>query len=94
MTELGLVARQNTKEEERERLLPTIKQFRKDIDALIQKVTSDYTKPPVVGSLVGGYTNFEITQVRIKLIEAKMWAGKMLEALDNPFPAELADKAN
>lgn len=27
------------------------------------------------------------------LIEAKMWAGKMLEALGTPFPAELADKA-
>lgn len=27
-------------------------------------------------------------------IEAKMWAGKMLEGLGNPFPAELADKSN
>lgn len=32
-------------------------------------------------------------QAIIKLIEAKMWCGKMLEALGTPFPAELADKA-
>jgi len=30
---------------------------------------------------------------RTKLQEAKMWAGKVLEAVGNPFPAELADKA-
>lgn len=27
-------------------------------------------------------------------IETKMWLGKMLEGLGNPFPAELADKSN
>lgn len=33
-------------------------------------------------------------QVIHNLIQAKMWAGKMLEGLGNPFPAELADKAD
>jgi hypothetical protein len=33
-------------------------------------------------------------EVRINLTNATMWAGKTLEALGNPFPAELADKAN
>jgi hypothetical protein len=32
-------------------------------------------------------------QVRIHLVAAKMWAGKILEGLGNPFPAELADRA-
>ncbi|MGF6428240.1 hypothetical protein ABIE91_003460 [Bradyrhizobium elkanii] len=35
----------------------------------------------------------EIALVRTKLQEAKMWAGKILEVLGSPFPAELADKA-
>jgi hypothetical protein len=33
-------------------------------------------------------------EVRINLTNATMWAGKTLEGLGNPFPAELADKAN
>lgn len=69
--------------EERERLVPVIKDFRKSIDALIQTV-------PVVND----YKTRQVSHVvEHKLIEAKMWAGKMLEALGNPFPAELADKA-
>ena len=36
----------------------------------------------------------ELALVRTKLQEAKMWAGKILEVLGNPFPAELADKSN
>jgi hypothetical protein len=36
----------------------------------------------------------EMSLVRTKLQEAKMWAGKVLEAVGNPFPAELADKAD
>jgi len=89
----GMVARSNTKDEERERVTPLFKQFRKEVDGLIQRVTRDNTKETPTGSILGGYTYFESETVRTKLIEAKMWAGKMLEALDNPFPPELADKA-
>lgn len=32
-------------------------------------------------------------QAIVHLIDAKMWIGKMLEGRGNPFPAELADKA-
>ncbi len=35
----------------------------------------------------------ELALVRTKLQEAKMWAGKCLEAIDSPFPEELRDEA-
>ena len=73
-----------TPEEERERLVPIIKEFRKSIDALITTV-------PVANDYKVRNT---ATIVETKLIEAKMWAGKMLEGLGNPFPPELADRAN
>ena len=79
----------NTLEQERVRLLPVIKNFRQEIDALIQRAAR--------GKEIGS-SNYDVERVREevskKLQEAKMWAGKMLEALGNPFPAELADKAN
>jgi hypothetical protein len=84
----------NSLDNERERLVPLIKQFRKDVDALIQRTTRpEPQQETVTGNIRGVYAYFETEQVRIKLIEAKMWAGKILEALGNPFPAELADKA-
>ena len=78
----------NTLEQERERHVPVIKDFRKDVDALIQRAAR--------GKEIGS-GNYDVERVREevskKLQEAKMWAGKMLEALGNPFPAELADRA-
>jgi len=82
-------------DQERERLLTPIKDFRKAVDALIHKFplkASDQT-----GSLKSHIYNPEYQaayeQARTHLIEAKMWGGKLLEALGNPFPPELADKA-
>jgi hypothetical protein len=83
-----------TLEEERARLIEPIKDFRKQIDALIARISTanGYEKGDL---LPHDYRVREVArQVEIKLIEAKMWAGKMLEGLGNPFPAELADKAN
>jgi hypothetical protein len=65
-----------------------IKAFRVEVDALIQKSEKIFI----------GYNNklcqFAPEQVFLALIEAKMWLGKCLEAKGNPFPEELADKAN
>ena len=88
------VSRAPTKEEERERLVPIIKEFRQSIDALIQRVPRGYNNP-VKGAICPHA--FEASEpqanVRYHLTSEKMWAGKILEALDNPFPEELADKA-
>ena len=88
-----------TLEEERERLVRPIKDFRKEIDALIQRVTRqrhDREATARQGELVPNNRDaYEASeQVRLHLTNAKMWAGKMLEGLGNPFPAELADKAD
>lgn len=93
---IGTVGRAPTKDEERERLVPIIKEFRREIDALIQRVSRPVTRDEQLhGPAIWPHNgHFETEQVRTKLIEAKMWAGKILEALGNPFPAELADKAN
>jgi len=84
-------------EMERERMVPLIKEFRQQIDALIQKVPHGYPNPndgmPLKCRAYAAMTDEAYTQVRIHLTSAKMWAGKMLEGLGNPFPAELADKA-
>lgn len=86
--------RSPTKEEEREYLVPIIKEFRQSVDALIQRVPRSHSNP-VKGAICPHA--FEASEpqanVRYHLISAKMWAGKILEALDNPFPEELADKA-
>lgn len=62
-----------------------IKEFRKEIDALIQKSDKLWIPDAVYHRQMG--------LVKTKLEEAKMWAGKVLEAVGNPFPPELADKA-
>ena len=83
-----------TLEEQRERLVPIIKEFRQQIDALIQRVPRSYQDAPANAIIANTFAVSEPRdQVRIHLTNAKMWAGKMLEALGNPFPAELADKA-
>jgi hypothetical protein len=69
-----------------------VKQFRKEIDANIQKAETMLSGYPT--ELLHVSCAREISLVRTKLQEAKMWAGKILEVLGNPFPAELADKAD
>lgn len=64
-----------------------IHEFRKEVDAVIQKAQALQTK---IGRTDGGR---EISLVVTKLQEGKMWAGKILEAFGSPFPKELADKA-
>lgn len=81
---------------ERDRLLPLIKDFRKEIDALMQRVSVKQHPMAADSLVVHSYApsvDEAYEQVRINLTNAKMWAGKMLEGLGNPFPAELADKA-
>ena len=68
-----------------------VKQFRMEIDANIQKAESMLALYP--HELQGISCGREISLVRTKLQEAKMWAGKILEVLGSPFPAELDDKA-
>lgn len=64
-----------------------IKDFRVQIDAAIQRAEKWIATPQ-------RYGHREMALVRTKLQEAKMWAGKILEVAGNPFPAELADKAD
>lgn len=68
----------------------SVKDFRKQIDAQVQKAESFLGGASPNGQNYGR----EMALVRTKLQEAKMWAGKVLEAVGNPFPPELADKAN
>lgn len=93
---LGQVGAAPSIEMEREKWVPIIKEFRQQIDALIQQVPRSYSNPaPANALLINAFGVSEAKdQVRIHLTNAKMWAGKMLEGLGNPFPAELADKAN
>jgi hypothetical protein len=67
-----------------------IHEFRKEIDGLIVKSENDMGNPnkdrPVYSR--------ELSLVKTKLQEAKMWAEKMLEINGSPFPEELRDKAN
>lgn len=85
-----------TIDEERERLVPIIKDFRKEVDALMQRVPgvkSERTERCIQTSAYNPDFAEAYHQVRVHLVDAKMWAGKLLEHLGNPFPAELADKA-
>jgi hypothetical protein len=68
-------------------VIAEVKDFRKKIDALIQEADRMWIPEPCVYQRQMGL-------VKTKLEEAKMWAGKVLEAVGNPFPPELADKAN
>jgi hypothetical protein len=67
-----------------------IKALRVEVDALIQKV--EMGGKHETQTLTDLY-DLASYQARVALIGAKMWLGKMLEGLDNPFAAELADKA-
>ena len=69
-----------------------IKHFRKEIDANIQIAERYIGSSDVTSEFHRKYVR-EMSLVRTKLQEAKMWAGKVLEVVGNPFPPELADKA-
>ena len=74
-----------------EAYMAEVKEFRKEIDANIQKAEAMLAMYPDKFQNIS--CGREISLVRTKLQEAKMWAGKILEVLGSPFPAELADKA-
>ena len=99
MSELGQtgqVMRAPNLEAEREIYVPRIKAFRQEVDALINRVKRKDYNEEATGKEIrpDAYsTHLAVEQVHIHLIEAKMWAGKILEGLGNPFPPELADKA-
>lgn len=80
-----------TAQEAFEIFVTDMKDFRKHIDGAIQRAESYLNAPAGMGPMKGAR---EMALVRTKLQEAKMWAGKVLEAAGNPFPAELADKAD
>jgi hypothetical protein len=69
-----------------------VKAIRVEADALIQKIKANGahdTGPEFDYDL---YAMAQYQALRAAT-EAKMWLGKMLEGMGNPFPAELADKA-
>ena len=75
-----------------------IKTLRVAIDLLIQEIEKPGTSDTGPVDATGG-ANYDLyfkakDTAHTKLIEAKMWCGKMLEGLGTPFPANLADKAN
>ena len=63
-----------------------IHELRKDIDKLIFKVEEKQNAETTCQDY-----GRAMSLVRTKLQEAKMWAGKMLEAEGKPFPKELRD---
>ena len=72
----------------------SIKKFRTEIDSNIQTAEEFLSRPTDPLKKVDNLDyKREMALVRTKLQEAKMWAGKVLEVVGNPFPAELADKA-
>lgn len=77
--------------ESAEAFMQSVKQFRKEIDANIQKAEGMLRGYPAELQHISCAR--ELSLVRTKLQEAKMWAGKILEVMGSPFPAELADKA-
>lgn len=88
----------NVTSEHLEDVIKTVKDFRKEIDALIQKsediLCIGGNETTQVWNEIKTNAGREVALVRTKLQEAKMWAGKILEVMGNPFPPELADKAD
>lgn len=73
-----------------------VKALRVQADALIQEIENALTnKNTPEASTDFNYYLYSMAsyQAQRAAMEAKMWLGKMLEGLGNPFPAELADKA-
>lgn len=71
----------------------SIKKFRTEIDSNIQTAEEFLSRPKDDSRIVNLNYGREMALVRTKLQEAKMWAGKVLEVVGNPFPTDLADKA-
>ncbi len=74
----------------------TVKGFRVEIDKLMQALenesfegTEDINK---IENLDHRLHDTAVFTAFIKLTEAKMWLGKVLEAYNNPLPKEFADK--
>lgn len=76
------------------RSVEQIKALRVQADAVIQAITdrTSASTTPTPNHDMELYGMAEYQALRAAT-EAKMWLGKMLEGLGNPFPAELADKA-
>ena len=73
--------------------MASIKKFRTEIDSTIQTAEEFLSRPKDDSRIANLNYGREMSLVRTKLQEAKMWAGKVLEVVGNPFPADLADKA-
>lgn len=70
-----------------------IKALRVQADALLQAIRNlAATAEPTKDFDDFVYKIAEMAAYRAAT-EAKMWLGKMLEGIGNPFPAELADKS-
>lgn len=75
--------------------------FRSEIDQCIKRaelylgtnVLDDQMFNESTLKTIRTHSGREMALVRTKLQEAKMWAGKCLEAVGAPFPAELRDEA-
>lgn len=73
-----------------------IKTFRVEIDSLIQRAVFLYLPYAESGKDFATRNilrNLAPQEVFLALKEAKMWLGCCLEAMNTPFPTELADKA-
>ncbi len=72
-----------------------IKAMRVEIDALVQKTMHQQELGYEENVVLADMTLYHTAeyQAGVKLKEAKMWLGVMLEARGTPFPPELADKA-
>lgn len=74
-----------------------IKAFRVAVSTLLLEIqtgaTSDVGPADATGGINNDLYSLATDAVEAKLIEAKMWAGKIIEALGAPFPAQLADNA-
>lgn len=72
--------------------------LRKEIDAAIQVIIDEWLR--VYGKMEIGLTSLPqldelqaLDQTKLKLKEAKMWVGKVLEARGSELPKEFRDKA-
>lgn len=80
--------------EEQTQLEKDLHQLRKDIDVNI-KTTGKFKITPEMAEDCSEdiiKCQREIALAYTKLQEAKMWAGKCLEAIGSPFPEELRDE--
>lgn len=72
----------------------SIKALRVQADAVIQAITKangTVDAPETLDHELYGMAQYQALRAAT---ETKMWLGKMLEGIGNPFPAELADKAD